>query len=501
MLVVDSVQGVEAQTINNLYLAHRCRPGDHPVINKIDLAAARVDYVTEQFVDLIGCAPEEIIKVSAKTGVGIEELLRAVVDRVPHPTGDPDAPAQALIFDSMFDSYVGAVAYVRMFTGSIRKGQKIRVFSNERQFEVGDIGWFQLARVSQKGLSAGEVGYIATGAKDVRHVRVGDTITLAETPCAAPWPGYAEAKPMVFSGLYPTENDQYNDLLAPGHPHQRRPRGQPVHDRARGQGLRVGQQDVCQAEGADPAPDVRGGHPGGHRHQGDLAHHGEGTAQERDRQVLRRRHQPQAEAAGEAEGRQETHEAGRAGGDPAGSLPGHAQGGALMIDGLPVLKLPALREPRQGDIIVFEYPRDRNLDYIKRCVAVAGDSVAVREGVLYVNGKVYESNLGQYGGDHSCIPTWTDPESCPPPRAKKDQGSYVRNARNHSFPWEGLPDPYVVPAGHIFMMGDNRYNSMDSRYWGPLDKKLIKGKALFIYWSWDNERHLPRFSRLGDAIR
>ncbi|MBK7671932.1 MAG: signal peptidase I [bacterium] len=172
-----------------------------------------------------------------------------------------------------------------------------------------------------------------------------------------------------------------------------------------------------------------------------------------------------------------------------------------LIDGLPVLKLPALREPRQGDIIVFEYPRDRNLDYIKRCVAVAGDSVAVREGVLYVNGKVFESNLGQYGGDHSCIPDGNDPESCPPPRAKKEQASYVRNARNHSFPWEGLPNPYVVPAGHIFMMGDNRYNSMDSRYWGPLDTKLIKGKALFIYWSWDNERHLPRFSRLGDAIR
>jgi signal peptidase I len=172
-----------------------------------------------------------------------------------------------------------------------------------------------------------------------------------------------------------------------------------------------------------------------------------------------------------------------------------------LVDGLPVLKLPAIREPRQGDIIVFEYPRDRNLDYIKRCVAVAGDSLVVREGVLYVNGKIYESNLGEVGGDHSCIPSWTDPESCPEPRAKHDQASYVRNARNHSFPWEGMPNPYIVPAGHIFMMGDNRYNSMDSRYWGPLDVKLIKGKALFIYWSWNGERHLPRFSRLGDIIR
>ena len=172
-----------------------------------------------------------------------------------------------------------------------------------------------------------------------------------------------------------------------------------------------------------------------------------------------------------------------------------------IVDGLPVLKAPALRQPRQGDIIVFEYPEDRNIDFIKRCVAVAGDTVAVREGVLYVNGKVYESNLGEYGGDHSCIPSWTDPENCPAPRVKKDQGMYLANPRNREFPWAGMPNPYVVPAGRIFMMGDNRYNSKDSRYWGPLDTKLIKGKALFIYWSWNGEKHLPRFSRLGHPIR
>ena len=176
-------------------------------------------------------------------------------------------------------------------------------------------------------------------------------------------------------------------------------------------------------------------------------------------------------------------------------------GSATLVNGLPVLKLPALRQPRQGDIIVFEYPRDRNLDYIKRCVAVAGDTVAVREGVLYVNGAIYESNFGQRDGDHGCIPTWTDPEACPAPRVKKDQASYVRNPRNHAWPWDGMPDPYVVPEGHIFMMGDNRYNSMDSRYWGPLDVNLIKGKALFIYWSWDGGRHLPRLTRIGDLIR
>ena len=172
-----------------------------------------------------------------------------------------------------------------------------------------------------------------------------------------------------------------------------------------------------------------------------------------------------------------------------------------LIDGLPVLKMPAVREPRQGDIIVFEYPRDRNLDYIKRCVAVEGDTVSVREGVLYVNNEIYESNFGDRQGDHSCIPAWTDPGNCPPPRAKHDQASYVRNQRNHQWPWAGMPDPYIVPEGHIFMMGDNRYNSMDSRYWGPLDKKLLRGKAIFLYWSWNGERHLPRINRIGDLIR
>ncbi|MCP4574307.1 MAG: signal peptidase I [bacterium] len=176
-------------------------------------------------------------------------------------------------------------------------------------------------------------------------------------------------------------------------------------------------------------------------------------------------------------------------------------GSTTLIDGLPVLKLPALREPRQGDIIVFEFPQDRNTDYIKRCVAVAGDTVAVRDGVLHVNGLVYESNLGDFGGDHSCIPTWTDPESCPQPRAKHDQAAYVRNPRMRSWPWDGMIDPYVVPEGHIFMMGDNRYNSMDSRYWGPLDTDLIRGKAMFIYWSWNGKKHLPRLNRIGDLIK
>jgi signal peptidase I len=172
-----------------------------------------------------------------------------------------------------------------------------------------------------------------------------------------------------------------------------------------------------------------------------------------------------------------------------------------MVSGLPVLKFPAIREPRQGDIIVFEFPRDRNLDYIKRCVAVAGDTVRVDDGVLYVNGEIYESNFADRDGDHACVPAWGDPSGCPEPHTKRDEAALVGNPRLRTWPWKAADRPYVVPEGHIFMMGDNRFNSMDSRYWGPLDVDLIKGKAMFIYWSWNGDRHLPRLNRIGDLIR
>ncbi|MCB1151828.1 translation elongation factor 4, partial [bacterium] len=212
LLVVDAVQGIQAQTINNLYLALEHDLAIIPVINKIDLPAARADEVTEQVVDLLGCEPEEVVRVSAKTGEGVAALLEHVVAHVPPPAGDPQAPTQALIFDSIFDPYVGAVAYIRVMHGRIVKGQKVRLMNLGVDHEVGEIGWFRLARVARKELSAGEVGYIATGAKDVRQIRVGDTLTMADAPCAKPLAGYEEAKPMVFSGFYPVDNDQYDDL-------------------------------------------------------------------------------------------------------------------------------------------------------------------------------------------------------------------------------------------------------------------------------------------------
>ncbi len=177
--------------------------------------------------------------------------------------------------------------------------------------------------------------------------------------------------------------------------------------------------------------------------------------------------------------------------------------GVTFVKGLPTLKMPGFRAPRQGDIIVFAYPEDMNLDYIKRCVAVAGDTVAVREGVLYVNGEIYESNFGDPDGDHSCTPTFTDPFGCPAPRAKKVRSGFLtrQQNRNWPFPGSGFRSPYVVPEGHIFMMGDNRYNSADSRFWGPLDLKNVKGRAAIIYWSWDPEHRKIRFSRIGDIIR
>ena len=165
-----------------------------------------------------------------------------------------------------------------------------------------------------------------------------------------------------------------------------------------------------------------------------------------------------------------------------------------LLEDIPHFRLPGFREPRQGDIIVFEFPLDRNQDYIKRCVAVAGDTVQVRRGVLYVNGEIYESNFAEIGGDHSCVPVDIELGSCPEPHTRRQQTNYGAGQYNRRY------GPTVVPEGNLFMMGDNRFNSQDSRYWGTLPVELIKGRAEIIYWSYDRTFFIPRFGRLLKLI-
>ena len=212
LLIVDAAQGVEAQTVSNLYQALENDLVIIPVINKIDLPSAQTESVKQQLVELLGCAPEDILQVSAKTGFAVEHVLEAILSRIPPPAGDPDAPLRALIFDSYFDAYRGAVALVRVVDGAVRPGDRIRFFSSGKEFEVQEVGFLQLKKVPQPSLQAGQVGYIIAGVKEVRDTKVGDTITLAERPASEPLPGYREAKPMVFSGLFPADSEDYGEL-------------------------------------------------------------------------------------------------------------------------------------------------------------------------------------------------------------------------------------------------------------------------------------------------
>ncbi|MEJ2103000.1 MAG: translation elongation factor 4 [Ignavibacteriaceae bacterium] len=212
LLVVDATQGVEAQTISNLYFAIEAGLEIIPVINKIDLPSAEVEIVAHQIIDLIGCNDADIIKVSAKANIGIDELLEAIVKRIPPPKGDPNAPLQALIFDSIFDSYRGAVAYIRIFNGTIHTNDKIKFFAADKVMEAEEIGVLGLRKVNVEELSAGNVGYLIAGLKDVRYAKVGDTITHAKNGSDKPLPGYKEVKPMVYSGLYPTNSEDYEGL-------------------------------------------------------------------------------------------------------------------------------------------------------------------------------------------------------------------------------------------------------------------------------------------------
>ncbi len=214
LLIVDATQGVEAQTISNLYLAIDADLEIIPVINKIDLPAASttLETVKAQVMDLIGCREEEMILASAKSGIGIQDILDALVDRVPPPKGDPDAPLRALIFDSVFDPYRGAVAYVRVVDGTLRKGDEIIMMHSGKKFEVDDCGLLRMKRVQGTEISCGSVGYFTASIKDVKDTKVGDTVTLARGGAEKPIPGYQEVKPMVFAGIYPADSDDYEAL-------------------------------------------------------------------------------------------------------------------------------------------------------------------------------------------------------------------------------------------------------------------------------------------------
>ncbi|MBS3983555.1 MAG: translation elongation factor 4 [Dethiobacter sp.] len=212
LLVIDAAQGIEAQTLANVYLALENNLEIIPVINKIDLPNADVDKAKRELEEIIGLAGEDAVLTSAKAGIGIEEVLEAVVSRVPPPSGDAAAPLRALIFDSHYDAYRGVVAYVRVMEGQINERMKIKMMSNGKVFEVAEVGAFRPRMTRVETLSVGEVGYLVAGVKNVKDTRVGDTITAAERPADQPLPGYRRANPMVFCGLYPVDSADYEDL-------------------------------------------------------------------------------------------------------------------------------------------------------------------------------------------------------------------------------------------------------------------------------------------------
>ena len=212
LLLVDASQGIQAQTISNLYLAIGHDLEIIPILNKIDMPSAMVDEVSDQIIDLIGCDRSEIIHASGKTGQGVKDILEAIVDRIPEPEGDPEAPLQALIFDSVFNSYRGVIAYFRIINGQLRKGDRIKFFNTGGEYDADEIGVLQLSQVPKQELSAGNVGYVITGIKESKEVKVGDTITLKERPCPEGIHGFEDVKPMVFAGIYPIDNDDFEDL-------------------------------------------------------------------------------------------------------------------------------------------------------------------------------------------------------------------------------------------------------------------------------------------------
>ena len=212
LLLVDASQGVQAQTISNLYLAMEHDLEIIPILNKVDMESAMVDEMSDQIIDLIGCKREDIILASGKTGLGVPDIMEAIVERIPAPKGDPEAPLQALIFDSVFNSFRGVIAYFRVLNGTIRKGEGIRFMATGSEYEANEVGILQLKEVEKPQLSAGNVGYVITGIKQSSQIKVGDTITSMERPASEMIHGFEEVKPMVYAGIFPIENDDFEDL-------------------------------------------------------------------------------------------------------------------------------------------------------------------------------------------------------------------------------------------------------------------------------------------------
>jgi GTP-binding protein LepA len=212
LLVVDAAQSIQAQTISNLYLALENDLEIIPVLNKVDLPSANPEEVTDDIVDLLGCDPSDVIPASAKTGIGVEEILNAIINLIPAPSGDVTQPLQALVFDSVYNSFRGVETYFKIINGSIKKNQKVKFIATGKSYGADEIGTLNLTQTPKKEINAGDVGYLITGIKDAREVKVGDTITDAENPTTNAVEGFEDVKPMVFAGIYPVDTEEYEEL-------------------------------------------------------------------------------------------------------------------------------------------------------------------------------------------------------------------------------------------------------------------------------------------------
>ncbi len=212
LLIVDAAQSIQAQTISNLYLALDNDLEIIPILNKVDLPSANPEEVTDDIVDLLGCEAEDVIHASGKTGFGVENILDAIISRIPAPKGDPDAPLQALIFDSVYNSYRGIETYFRVFNGEIKKGQRIKFVATNNEYFADEVGTLKLEQVVKKSVKTGDVGYLVTGIKTAKEVKVGDTITDAVNPTKETIVGFEDVKPMVFAGIYPVDTEDYEEL-------------------------------------------------------------------------------------------------------------------------------------------------------------------------------------------------------------------------------------------------------------------------------------------------